>query len=76
MTRDSGALVDARIDDAGILLGSPGGLVLLGMIIMSLSTKSMVIFACGDANSRKGILGVGGAGSGGGGGCGGYRRTV
>ncbi len=65
-----GALVDAHIDDAGILLESPGGLVLLGKIIMSL-----VVFACGDANSRKGI--PGGGGGAGGGACGGcYRGTV
>ena len=64
MTRDLGALVDAHIDDGGILLGSPGGLVLLGKIIMSL-----VVFACGDANSRKGIPGGGGGGA-----CGGCYR--
>ncbi|GMY39340.1 rRNA 2'-O-methyltransferase fibrillarin-like [Fagus crenata] len=79
MTRNLGALVDARIDDAGILLETPSGLLLLGMIIMSLSIISMVIFACGDDKSRKrrpGIGGVagggcGGGGGGGGGGCGG-----
>ncbi|GLT72444.1 hypothetical protein SLA2020_443790 [Shorea laevis] len=47
MTRYFGA----HVDDAGIALESSGGLLLLGMIIMSLSIISMVIFACGDDNS-------------------------
>ncbi|KAE8075718.1 hypothetical protein FH972_014411 [Carpinus fangiana] len=51
MARDFGALVGAHVDDAGIALGSSGGLLLLGMIIMSLSIISMLIFACGDDNS-------------------------
>ena len=45
MARDLGVLADA-----GILLGSLSGLLLLCMIIISLSIVSMVIFACGDDN--------------------------
>ncbi|KAK4579384.1 hypothetical protein RGQ29_029165 [Quercus rubra] len=70
MARDLGVLTNA-----GILLGSPTGLLLLCMIIMSLS---MVIFVCGDSNNRDGCYrgraaGVGGGADcgGGGGGCGG-----
>ena len=72
MRRNLGALVDARIDDASILLETPSGLLLLGMIIMSLSIISMVIFACGDGSKkRRGGVGGGGGCGGGGGGCGG-----
>jgi hypothetical protein len=74
MARDSVALVGAHVDNVGILLESPGVILWLGMIIMSLSIISMVIFACGDDKSRKrrpGIGGVAGGGCGGGGGDGG-----
>ncbi|XP_059450808.1 uncharacterized protein LOC132181575 [Corylus avellana] len=53
MARDFGPLVGAHVDDAGIALESSGGLLLLGMIIMSLSIISMLIFACADDNSGK-----------------------
>jgi hypothetical protein len=53
MVRDFGILVGAGVDDTGIALESLGGLLLLGMIIMSLSIISMLIFACGDDNSGK-----------------------
>ena len=43
MARGLGVLADA-----GILLGSSSGLLLLGKIIMSILVISMVIFACGD----------------------------
>ena len=70
MRRNLGALVDARIDDASILLETPSGLLLLGMIIMSLSIISMVIFACGDGGgSHHGGHHGGGCGGGDGGGC-------
>ena len=72
MARDLGVLADA-----GILLGSTNGLLLLCMIIMSLSIISMVIFVCGDSDRRPyrggggGAAGGGCGGGGGGGGCGG-----
>ncbi|KAB1208889.1 hypothetical protein CJ030_MR6G006015 [Morella rubra] len=56
MARDFFAQVVAHADDAGILLESSGGLLLLGMIVMSLSIISLVIFACGndgDSDSSK-----------------------
>ncbi|KAE8075717.1 hypothetical protein FH972_014410 [Carpinus fangiana] len=53
MARDFGPLVGAHVDDPGIALESSCGLLLLGMIIMSLSIISMLIFACGDDNSGK-----------------------
>ena len=65
MTRDLGALVDDCIDDMGILLGSSSGLLLLGMIIMSIPIISMVIFACGDNKAWKKRVGGGGCGGGG-----------
>lgn len=68
MARDFGALVVAHVDDTGIALESSGGLLLLGMIIMSLSIISMLIFACADGISRRG--GAGGGGGDDGGGCG------
>ena len=43
MARGLGVLADA-----GVLLGSSSGLLLLGMIIMSIPVISMVIFTCGD----------------------------
>ena len=58
MARDLGVLADA-----GILLGSTNGLLLLCMIIMSLSIISMVIFVCGDFDDSH----HGGGGGGGGG---------
>ena len=67
MARGLGVLADA-----GVLLGSSNGLLLLGMIIMSITIISMVIFACGDNKAWKGRAGGGGGGcGGGGGGCGG-----
>jgi hypothetical protein len=51
MARDFGALLGAHVDDVGIALESSGGLLLLGMIIMSLSIISMAIFACSDYGS-------------------------
>ncbi len=48
MARDFVALVGAHEDDASVVLESTGCLLLLGMIIMSLSIISMVIFACID----------------------------
>jgi hypothetical protein len=72
VARDFGILVGAHVDDAGITLESSGGLLFLGMIIMSLSIISMLIFACGDDNSgkphnRQSTGGGGGGCSGGGG---------
>ena len=66
MARGLGVLVDA-----GVLLGSSSGLLLLGMIIMSIPIISMVIFACGDNKAWKKRVGGGGCGGGGrgGGGC-------
>jgi hypothetical protein len=52
MARDFGALLGAHVDDVGIALESSGGLLLLGMIIMSLSIISMAIFACSDYDSN------------------------
>ncbi|KAM4093547.1 hypothetical protein ACB094_06G125900 [Castanea mollissima] len=46
MARDFVALVGAHADDASVVLESSGGLLVLGMIIMSLSIISMVIYAC------------------------------
>ena len=46
MARDFVALVGAHVDDAGVVVESSSGLLLLGMIIMSLSIISMVLFAC------------------------------
>ena len=70
MARGLGVLVDA-----GVLLGSLSGLLLLGMIIMSIPIISMVIFACVDNKAKKRRAGGGGGGGcgggGGGGGCGG-----
>jgi hypothetical protein len=66
MARDFGALVVGHVDDAGIALESWGGLLLLGMIIMSLSIISMLIFVCGRGASG----GRGGSSGDGGGGCG------
>ncbi|KAG6693106.1 hypothetical protein I3842_10G148700 [Carya illinoinensis] len=37
-------------DELGVALKSSSGLLLVGMIIISLSIISMVIFACGDDN--------------------------
>ena len=76
MARDFVALVGAHEDDASDVLESTGGLLLLGMIIMSLSIISMVIFACADGISKSKIRGYnggegGGVVAGGGGGCGG-----
>ena len=52
MARDFGPLVGAHVDDAGVMLEiSSGGLLFLGLIIMSLSIISMVIFACDDGYS-------------------------
>jgi hypothetical protein len=56
MARDFGALVNAHDDDAGISLESSGSLLLLGMIIMSLSILSMVIFACGYDDNELGSI--------------------
>ena len=56
--------------DAGVLLGSLSGLLLLSMIIMSIPIISMDIFAC-VANKGKKRRAGGGGGGGGGGGCGG-----
>ena len=61
MARGLGVLADA-----GILLGSTSGLLLLGM---SISIISMVIFACVDNKARK--RRASGGGFDGGGGCGG-----
>jgi len=52
MARDFGAPVGAHDDDAGIALESSCSLFLLGMIIMSVSIISMVIFACGHYNKK------------------------
>ncbi|KAL0003259.1 hypothetical protein SO802_017040 [Lithocarpus litseifolius] len=58
MARDLGVLADA-----GILLGSTNGLLLLCMIIMSLSIISMVIFVCGDCDDGGGAGGAVGGGA-------------
>jgi hypothetical protein len=54
MVRDFGALVGAHDDDAGIAFESLGSLLLLGMIIMSLSIISMIIFPCGHDDNESG----------------------
>ncbi|KAG2685936.1 hypothetical protein I3843_10G143200 [Carya illinoinensis] len=65
-------------DELGVALKSSNGLLLVGMVVMSLSIISMVIFACGNDNNDKGRGGgcggggCGSAGGGGGGGGGGY----
>ena len=64
MARDFGVLVGAmHVDEAAL----SGGLFLLGMIFMSLSIISMVIFACSEG-PRKRRDSYGGGGDGGGGG--------
>jgi hypothetical protein len=75
MVKDFGALVGAaHVNDPGVPLEGTSGLLLLGLIIMSLSIISMLIFSCADGNSRTrhkrgGGGGSGGGGCGGGGGC-------
>jgi len=54
MARDFGALVGAHDDDAGIAFESSGSLLLLGMIIMSPSIISIVIFPCGHDDNESG----------------------
>jgi hypothetical protein len=54
MARDFGALIGAHDDDAGITFESSSSLLLLGMIIMSLSIISMVIFPCGHDDNESG----------------------
>jgi len=77
MVRDFGALVGAaHVDNPGVALEGSGGLLLLGLIIMSLSIISMLIFSCADGIFRNrhggGHGGTGGGDLGGGGGaCGG-----
>lgn len=46
MARDFVTIVGAHVDDAGVMLECSSGLLLLGMIIMSLSIISMIIFSC------------------------------
>lgn len=80
--RDFGALVGAHVNDPGVALEVSGGLLLLGLIIMSLSIISMLIFSCvdddfetpqkhyGDGGGCGGCSGDGGGGEGDGGGGG------
>ena len=46
MARDFVALVGVHADDVGIVLECSVGLFLLGMVIMSLTNISMIIFSC------------------------------
>ena len=46
MARDFVALVGAHAGDDSVVLESSGGPLVLGMIMMSLSIISMVIYAC------------------------------
>lgn len=46
MARDFVALVGVHADNAGIVLECSVGLFLLGMVIMSLTNISMIIFSC------------------------------
>ncbi|CAL9011542.1 unnamed protein product [Prunus brigantina] len=54
-------------EELGIMQDNSGGIFLLCMILMSLSLKSMVIFACGDdeGSNKKRYRGRGGGGDGG-----------
>ncbi|XP_038682034.1 ctenidin-1-like [Tripterygium wilfordii] len=71
------ALVVSGGHSDAFMVGNFGGLmIMLGMVFVSLSIISMVIFACGDDNESGGSGGGGGGGGGvgvmaGGGGCGG-----
>ncbi|XWS41120.1 hypothetical protein CRYUN_Cryun17cG0053200 [Craigia yunnanensis] len=58
-------------EEAGVMMHSSAGLLLLSMFIFSLSIISMVIFACGDANYGKPRTRTSGHGGGCGGGGGG-----
>ncbi|KAI3465937.1 hypothetical protein Pfo_022600 [Paulownia fortunei] len=56
--------------EAGLVFQGSGLMYMLGMIVLSVSIMSMLIFACADHGSSKRRKRWGRSGGGGGGGCG------